>query len=278
MNNGRSTEDISTSLDLLRQYLKAGPENDRAQALRDELRLGLLEATRKEIEAENLDKARKLLDMAATEWPRDDAFMELRDQRRQLVEQLAATAELERLIDLGEVRLASDDLTMPAGDSAADYFRQVLTMDPRNAIATAGLLRIAERYVTLIRDAIDQRETNRAQQLHARLAYVAPQHPAVISLRARIEAAEEADTVDAAQAVAKTTVVGQNTNLTATEQNDFALRDGPAIANDQEGQLWSEVMNHCDETQIRRYIDAYPAGRYVEEAWRRLSSCLEEAR
>jgi len=261
-------DNVIAALGLYRQYIRLGPASHRAQALHDELRLKLLAQTRSEIEAGNPDGVLKLLDMAAAEWPGDDAFAELRDERRRLVEQLAAAAELERLIDLGDARLTSDNLATPAGDSAADYFRQALAMEPQSERAIAGLLRVAERYATLIRDALERSDIVRAQRLHARLARLAPQHPAVGDLRMRIEALEEAER----------TAQAQNDDLAEAVAGSPtpASPPGSNVASDEEGQLWSAVMNDCDEAQLRRYIDAYPAGRHIEEAWRRLSACLEE--
>ena len=264
---GGEVEDIIAALELYRQSIRLGPASPRAQALHDELRLKLLAQARREIEAGNPDRARKLLDMAAAEWPGDDAFAELRDERRQLVEQLAAAMEVGRLNDLGDARLASDNLATPAGDSAADYFRRALAMDPQSERSIAGILQVTERYATLIRDALERSDIFRAKRLHSRLVDVEPQHPLVGALEERIEVAEETER----------TAQSQNDNLAEAIVGSATLAPPPSstVADDEEGQLWSAVMNECDEAQLRRYIDAYPAGRHIEEAWRRLSACLE---
>lgn len=259
--------DIDTALELLRRYLEDGPVNDRVQPLRNDLRLGLLAEVRQALDAGDPDEARKLLDIAANEWDGDDAFAELRIERRMLVDQLAAGKELETLIGLGEKQLASDNLGTPAGESAADYFRRALDLDPGSERATEGLKRVAERYVTLIQSALERGELVRARLLHSRLANVAPSHWAVDGLQGSIEAAEML--ASAAQE--------RKVDVTAATAGAPAAVSplGPAIADDEEGRLWSAVMDDCSAGQLSRYIDAYPAGRYVEEAWRRRSACLE---
>ena len=53
--------------------------------------------------------------------------------------------------------------------------------------------------------------------------------------------------------------------------------DEPAaepIPQDPEGQLWFSLRNSCNERELRRYVNNYPAGRYVDQAWQRISDCL----
>ena len=265
--DGDRIEDIGAALEPLRRALELDPANDRAQSLRDDVRLDVVAATRRELDAGNPDGAQELLNVAGVEWSGDDAIAELRDELGRLLDRLASTAELRRLVDLGERRLASDNLTTPAGDSAVDHFRRALALDAGSEQAAAGLARVAERYALLVRDAVERSDTAQARRLLSRLADVAPQHPEVEPLTARIEAAEGA---------ARAALDRQTAVVAAPAEPPVAPSStGPVIADDEEGRLWSAVMNDCDEAQLRRYIDAYPAGRYIEEAWRRRSACLE---
>ena len=265
--DGERIGDIGAALEQLREALALDPGNDRAQTIRDDVRQNLMAATRLELDAGNPDRAQELLDVAQNEWRGDDGIAALRDELGQLLDQLSTTAELRRLIDLGEQRFAADNLTTPTGDSAVDYFRRALALDSGNEQAGAGLARVAERYALLVRDAVERSDVAQARRLLSRLTEVAPQHPEVGPLQGRIEAAEESERVQQEQE--------QETALVAAAQETPAPPPGPLIADDEEGRLWSAVMNLCDETQLRRYIDAYPAGRYIEEAWRRRSACLE---
>ena len=263
--DGERIDDIGAALEQLREALDLDPGNGRAQTLRDDVRQNLMAATRLELDAGNPDRAQELLDVAQNEWRGDDGIAALRDELGQLLDELSTTAELRRLIDLGEQRFAADNLTTPTGDSAVDYFRRALALDYGNEQAGAGLARVAERYALLVRDAVERGDVAQARRLFSRLTEVAPQHPEVGPLQGRIEAAEESERVQQEQ----------ETALVAAAQETPAPPPGPLIADDEEGRLWSSVMNLCDETQLRRYIDAYPAGRYIEEAWRRRSACLE---
>ena len=265
--DGQRIDDIGAALEQLRQALDLDPGNDRAQTIRDDVRQNLVAATRRELDAGNPDRAKELLDVAGNEWSGDESIAELRSELRQFLDELATTAELQRMIVLGEQRLAADNLTTPAGDSAVDYFRRALALDSGNDQAGAGLARVGERYALLVGDAVDRGDAAQARRLFSRLTEVAPQHPEVGPLQARIEAAEEAEREQQEQEAAL---------VAATRETPTPVPPpGPVIADDEEGRLWSSVMNLCGETQLRRYIDAYPAGRYIEEAWRRRSACLE---
>ena len=267
-------DNIGAALQDLRQALDLDPENERAQSIRNDVRLDLAAATRRELDAGNPDLAQELLDMAEDEWRGDAGIADLRDELSRLLDELSAASELRRLIDLGERRLAADNLTTPAGDSAVAYFRQALALDPGNEQAAAGLAQVVERYALLIRDAVERGDSSQARSLLSRLADVAPQHAGIGPLQAQVEAAEEAARAAQAEQAQQAAAVAAAAQPSPPQPAPETTA-GPVIADDEEGRLWSEVMNLCDETQLRRYIDAYPAGRHIEEAWRRRSACLE---
>ena len=263
----RRSDDIEAALRQLRQALDLDPDNERAGTIRDDVRHNLLSATRAEIDARNPTRAQRLLDVARSEWRGDASIAELSSELEGLLEELATTAELAHMVELGEARLAADSLTTPAGDSAADYFRRALELAPGNARAEAGLSRIAERYTALIGDAVARGDFGQARGLLSRFIEVAPGHVEIGPLQAQIESVEAAARAERER----------EADLASAADPESA-GPTPVIADDEEGLLWSTVMNECDEAQLRRYIDAYPAGRYIEEAWRRRSACLEARR
>ena len=63
---------------------------------------------------------------------------------------------LKELLFAGLTALDNDHLTEPREGSAADYFGQVLDVDPDNAIALDGLQRLVARYVALAQQAYQQ--------------------------------------------------------------------------------------------------------------------------
>ena len=265
--NDERLDAIGAALQQLQQALDLDPQNDRVQSIRDDVRQDLVAETRRQLDVGNPDRAQQLLDVAQNEWRGDSDIAELRGELELLIEQMETATELQRLLDLGEQRLASDNLTTPAESSAVHYFRKALALDSENTRAMAGLERVADRFALLIGDAIEIGDSTLARNLLSKLTEVAPLHPDIGPLQARIEAEEKAKQIEQEQ----------QTALLAETQDVPPAETAPelVIPDDDEGRLWSEVMDLCDETQLRRYIDAYPAGRYIEEAWRRRSACLE---
>ncbi|HKF94926.1 MAG TPA: hypothetical protein VKB96_10090 [Gammaproteobacteria bacterium] len=63
-----------------------------------------------------------------------------------------ANIEAQRVAELlkqAEQQLAAVQLTTPAGDNALEFYQAVLSLDPNNTQAKAGLPEIAHRYVRL---------------------------------------------------------------------------------------------------------------------------------
>ena len=260
---------IREALDMLRRALDIDPGNPRARSVRDDLRRDVLAAAQGALQAGETDEAGRLLDTMNTDSQDDSELTRLRDTvERQLAER-AQGLEIRRLLELAERRLAADRLTSPARDNAVVHYRAALRLDPDNEAARGGLERIAERYGVLIRDAIDDGALTRADRLLGSLADLAPDHPMLEPLRGQVAAAGQADNAGEATAEAarpETPAAGQG-RVSETPRED--------IPTDPEGRLWFDVRTSCVDAELRRYIEAYPAGRYIEEAWRRISSCIE---
>ncbi len=261
---------IREALDMLRRSLDLDPENARAQSIRDGIRRDVTTATRQALDAEEPQRASRLLDAVEGEWGGDSELARLRGEVQRQIEELDKALETRRLLDLAGRRLGADMLTTPASDSAADYFRRVLALDADNVAAREGIERIGDRYVVLIRKAVDTGVYGRARRLLGSFEALSPEHPQIASLRARIEAGERAAAEassarpSAQEAEPSAQVSEKQPNATPTE-----------IPTDDEGRLWYEIKDSCVEAEIRRYMESYPAGRYIDEAWRKISSCLE---
>lgn len=91
-----------------------------------------------------------------------------------------------RLLALGDRALADYRLTVPAGDNALHYYRQVLERDPHNARAARGLDAIAERYVTLAEERTAQGDHETARQYVERGLEVRPFHVSLVLMRERM--------------------------------------------------------------------------------------------
>lgn len=92
---------------------------------------------------------------------------------------------------LYEARLAYEDnrLMSPAGNNAYDRFREVLSIEPGNAVAQQGIVDIVLRYIELADVEINQGEYDNAASLLARGAGILPERPELADARARLAAA-----------------------------------------------------------------------------------------
>ena len=188
------------------------------------------------------------------------------------IEERAKAVEIGRLLGLARQRLRDDRLTTPATDSAVHYYRRVLQLQPDNESARNGLERVGERYVVLIRSAVRDSALNRARRLLRSLSTLSPSHPRIVTLGNEIEAAERAIAV----AEARDPEPGNAAPAPPATGTGSSPPPPPAqIPTDDEGRLWYEVKESCVDAELRRYIESYPAGRYIEEAWRKISSCIE---
>jgi len=116
----------------------------------------------------------------------------------QSLEQTIAQRQVEsdRASRVGELLAAAEEdlnanrLATPAGGNATDRYREVLSLEPGNAAATAGLAKVGERYVDLARGAIKKRSLTRARDYIARAGALDVSESTLKELSARIESAQ----------------------------------------------------------------------------------------
>ena len=89
---------------------------------------------------------------------------------------------------LAEASSAYDEyrLTVPAGDSAADYYRRILARDPGNRAALAGLDQVVERYARMARTALARGNEERARTYIRRGRSIHPDDPQLRALQSRL--------------------------------------------------------------------------------------------
>jgi len=85
--------------------------------------------------------------------------------------------------------LEANRLTTGIGGTALDCYRGVLSQDPANAEALAGLEAIVSRYLGWAEGLLAQRRFDPAAEYLAKAAGILPESPAVRALQARLEAA-----------------------------------------------------------------------------------------
>ena len=95
--------------------------------------------------------------------PDDPKLIKLRDQVRtqqmteqqQQAEEIKRNQEIIKLLDQAETHFKAKQLTEPAGNNAEATYRQLLKLDPNNAEAKAGLIKIALDYLQQARQRRD---------------------------------------------------------------------------------------------------------------------------
>lgn len=101
------------------------------------------------------------------------ANVEAGDERQQIEAYLRLAAE----------RLSTNNLTIPADDSAEYYYQQVMQLSPGDPRAQQGLADIVERYVDLTEAALRRGEKANARRLSDSGLSLDPGHPRLLSLR-----------------------------------------------------------------------------------------------
>ncbi|MBC8027063.1 MAG: protein kinase [Steroidobacteraceae bacterium] len=90
---------------------------------------------------------------------------------------------IQRLLAAARQAYAIGAYTRPAGDSAADRYREILSFRPNHADATAGLRRIADLRAEEARRALAVSDADKARSLIDDVANLQPDHPALTDLQ-----------------------------------------------------------------------------------------------
>jgi type II secretory pathway predicted ATPase ExeA len=116
----------------------------------------------------------------------------------------ARQQHIDTLMVKAERALWEDRLTVPQGNSAYHYYRQVLKIAPQHGGARSGMQRIAARYTGLIERALANDEIDKARRYVARGLMVNPGNRELLALRQDVETREtwlEAQAVAEAEAL-----------------------------------------------------------------------------
>jgi len=99
---------------------------------------------------------------------------------------LTKQAEMNELLKSAQTALSKYRLTTPVYDSAYYYYQKVLERDPENVTAAAGLLQIADRYLTLAKTAFDRGQDKKAKHYVELGLRVKNNHPGLLAFRNRL--------------------------------------------------------------------------------------------
>ena len=181
-NDGKSARELYEAARALE------PDNDRA---RDGLRqVGQAEIARADAAVRDgkLDDATQALN-AARELLGGGSDVERLDQ--QITKARSANVQPDGLIERAQQALA--DGRLEGDDGAGNLYRQVLAIDPNNAIALHGMDKVADGMAAQARKALDGGDRNAAAAIVDKLAVLLPNYGDLPSLRAALVQAQKQD-------------------------------------------------------------------------------------
>jgi TonB family protein len=102
---------------------------------------------------------------------------------------VGATTQQEQIADYlarGQMAIVTDRLTDPRGNNAVEYFRAVLALQPDNADAHAGLLRVGAALEARVVEALQERNPARGATALMTLQRAVPDYPRLDQLRTEL--------------------------------------------------------------------------------------------
>ncbi len=99
----------------------------------------------------------------------------------------AELGRIDLLLARAQVLLNDSRLTQPAGNNAYELYRRVLDLEPNNKMALAGMRRIADRYVGLVRYRMNRDRYSDAQAMLVKGLAVSPDHEVLLLLETEIQ-------------------------------------------------------------------------------------------
>jgi tetratricopeptide (TPR) repeat protein len=171
-----------------RQVLALDPDNVPAQQGLARIAAHYEQLARTQHGDKALQASLATIDEGLEVMPGHEGLLALRkDVEAELAAQEMRQRKIEPLLARAERTFKAEPLTMAAGDDVYESYRQVLTLDPDNSEAKAGLVRLAARYEQLAQ------KHQRNGALQESLSYVEkglemfPQNGALLALRGEIQ-------------------------------------------------------------------------------------------
>ncbi len=132
---------------------------------------------------------------------------------------------LNELMARADQAIKDNRLTVPVGNNAFHYYRQVLKMAPGHRGAQAGMQRIAERYARLIEPMLDAERVHKASTYVARGLMVAPHNEELLSLKERVTELKATMDAQAEMAVMEEERASAQSEEPVQEEAPVRLRD-----------------------------------------------------
>ncbi|URL59938.1 formylglycine-generating enzyme family protein [Luteibacter flocculans] len=160
--------------------LKQKADSQRALAGMDEVRGRLAAGIEQDIALGDAEAAREGLG-ALKSLPSSSAMA------APLQQKLAVLDKVRPLLGKAAAQLQDGKASQPRGDSALDTYREVLTLDPENAVAEQGIITVQRNVLDKALAAVAQNDFPGADAALAEAATIAPESQALQDTRGRIE-------------------------------------------------------------------------------------------
>jgi tetratricopeptide (TPR) repeat protein len=125
-----------------------------------------------------------------------------------------------QLLSLAEGQVAKLALMTPEGDNAYETYQLILSIQPANEAALAGIVRIGIKYASLAERAQSRGRTERARAYADKAVRLAPDHPDVLAMEAALRVQEQAAEAAAppAPSVAAASTLGMTSQASSGAQ------------------------------------------------------------
>ena len=98
---------------------------------------------------------------------------------------------IQQLLSAADTAMEQNRLTTPSDDNALDRYEQVLTLNPSNTLAIAGINRIVERYLVWALDLTEKSNLKKARYFVSLADEIDPNHPNIEPVVNKINDQEE---------------------------------------------------------------------------------------
>ena len=112
----------------------------------------------------------------------DNAVADLEQLRIAASSSFSDQEAVSHLLALAESQVAKLRLTTPAGDNSYQTYQQILSLQPNNEAALAGIEQIGVKYVELADRAAAKGDLQKTRHYVAKARLLAPEHPSVQSM------------------------------------------------------------------------------------------------
>ena len=262
---------LTQAIELIEQLLNPDSTAEDVRVPRESLATLVERTTDFTLETDDVDYSRRMLTVLEDTTFQDESYVRLRDLLHEKLTKAEISQQINELLAEAEEHLLDDRLSMPEGRNALFSYRQVLALAPDNLEALNGIKRIEARYVALIEQSMVNNQVTAAGSHIRTLARVSPEQVELRRLRDKLQTLE-----------VNAQIEQERRATTASVSEDRSGQDNEAVdaeadsemLDDEESRLWSQVMDSCNQNDLRKYINTYPSGRYVQDAWQRISDCL----